>query len=82
MRKVFRIIKNELSEEGVKAFHPLWYRIEQRRTILFFLHWWGTPSFAPPHMFENDCDAMHCIKRHYQNAIVYDYYSENKCKNI
>jgi hypothetical protein len=81
MRKVFRIIKNELSEEGTKAFHPLWYRIEQRHTVLFFIRWWGTPSFAPPHLFENDCDAMKHIKKHYPNAIVYDYYSENKCKN-
>lgn len=80
MRKVFRITKNELSEEGAKAFHPLWYRIEQRHTLLFFIHWWGTPSFAPPHLFENDCDAMKHIKVRYPNAIVYDCYSENKCK--
>lgn len=81
MRKVFRIIKNELSKEGAKAFHPLWYRIEQRHTLLFFIHWWGTPSFAPPHLFENDCAAMNHIKEHYPNAIVYDYYSENKYQN-
>ena len=81
MRKVFRIIKNELSEEGMKAFHPLWYRIEQRHTILFFLHWWGTPFFKPPHLFENDCDAMKHIIKHCPNAVVYDYYSDNKCKS-
>ena len=77
MRKVFRIIKNELSKEGEKAFHALRYKIEQRYTLLFFIHWWGTPSFEPPHLFENDCDAMKFIKKHYPNAIVYDYYSEN-----
>jgi hypothetical protein len=80
MRKVFRIIKNELSEEGAKAFHPLWYKIEQRHTLLFFIHWWGTPSFEPPHVFENDCAAVKKIMKHYPDAIVYDYYSENKCK--
>ena len=52
MRKVFRIIKNELTEEGKKAFHPYWYKIEQRHTLLFFVHWWGTPTFEPPHYFE------------------------------
>ena len=81
MRKKFRIVKNELSEEGLKAFHPPRYRIEQRHTFLFFIHWWGTPSFEPPHLFENDCYAMKYITKHYPNAIVYDYYSENKCKN-
>ena len=80
MRKVFRIIKNELSEEGAKASHPLWYRIEQRHTLLFFFHWWGTPSFEPPYLFVNDCDAIKYIKEYYPNAIVYDYHSENKCE--
>lgn len=81
MRKVFRIIKNELSEEGAKASHPLRYKIEKRYTLMFFIHWWGTPSFPPPHLFENDCAAMKYIMEHCPNAIVYDYYSENKCKN-
>jgi len=81
MRKVFRIIKNDLSKEGSMAFYPLLYRIEQRHTVLFFIHWWGTPSFAPPHLFTNDCDAIKHIKEHYPNVIVYDYYSENKCKS-
>lgn len=81
MRKVFRIIKNKLSEEGEKAPYALRYKIEQRYTLLFFVHWWGTPSFEPEHMFENDCDAMKKIMKHYPNAIVCDYYSENTCKS-
>lgn len=76
-RKEFRIVKNDWH---IVCPHPLLYKIEQRYTIFFFIHWWGTPSFAPPHLFENDCDAMRCIKRYCPNAIVYDYYSENKCK--
>ena len=80
MRKVFRIIKNKLSEEGEKAPHALRYKIEQKYTLFFFIHWWETPSFEPEHMFENNCDAMKKIMKHYPNAIVYDYYSENKCK--
>jgi len=78
IRKKFRIINNEV--HCPEAFHPYWYRIEQRHTILFFIHWWGTPEFEPPHNFEFVCDAMNHIKKHYSNAIVYDYYSENKCK--
>ena len=79
MRKIFRIIKNDLA--CPEAYHPLWYRIEQRHTILFFIHWWSTPEFEPPHNFENDCNAMKCIKAYHPDAIVYDYYSENKCNN-
>ena len=87
-RKLARILPLESADMCInstnpyvkKAFHHPWYRIEQRYTLLFFIHWWGTPSFAPPHLFENDCDTMRHIKKHYPNAIVYDYYSENKCK--
>ena len=71
MRKKFRIVHNKLSEEGKKAFHALLYRIEQRYTILFFIHWWGTPSFEPPHNFEFTCDAIRHIKKHYSKAIIY-----------
>lgn len=71
MRKKFRIINNEV--HCPEAFHPLWYRIEQRYTVLFFIHWWGTPCFEPPHNFEKVNDAVKHIKEHYPNAIVYDY---------
>jgi len=70
MRKRFRIVNNELSEEGKKAFHPLWYKIEQRHTLLFFFHWWGTPEFAPPHYFEKYQDAERHIREYYPNAII------------
>lgn len=82
MRKVFRISKNELSEAGKQAFHPLWYRIEQRYTFLFFIHWWGTPTFAPPHYFEKANDAYNYIKKHYPKAVIYDNHSGNntQCK--
>ena len=69
-RKHFRIIKNELSEEGAKAFHPLWYRIEQRYTILFFIHWWSAPTFAPPHLHNSYVDAYDYIKEQCPNAII------------
>lgn len=70
MRKRFRIVNNELSEEGKKAFHPLWYKIEQRHTLLFFFHWWGTPEFAPPHYFEQRQEAEEYIRKYHPNAII------------
>ena len=83
MKKIFRIIDNPLSEEGTKAFHPLWYKVEQKHYILFGLvSWWGTPYFAPPHYFENDCDAIRYIKEQCPNSVVYDGYSENKQKRL
>ena len=78
MRKKFRIVNNEI--HCPEAFHPLWFRIEQRHTIFFFIHWWGTPEFEPPHNFEKVNDAMKHIKEHYPNAIVYDCYSRNHCQ--
>ena len=81
MRKKFRIVWNELSKEGLKAFHPLRYRIEQRYTLLFFIHWWDAPMFAPPHNFEFVRDAVKHIKEHFPNAIIYDGYSDNNINN-
>lgn len=69
MRKIFRIVRNELSKEGEQAYHPLRYRIEQRRTILCFIHWWSTPLFAPPHLFEFPDEAVEKIKEECGNNI-------------
>lgn len=73
-RKEFRISNNY---SACRGFHPLWFKIEQKYTLLFFFHWWGTPTFDPPHSFRYYDDALKCIKEHYPNAIVYD----NKCKD-
>ena len=70
MSKLFRIVRNNLSKEGAKAFHPLRYRIEQRYTLLFIIHWWGTPVFEPPHNFEDISGAMNHILKHYPNAFI------------
>lgn len=78
MRKKFRIVNNEI--HCPEAFHPLWFRIKQRYTIFFFIHWWGTPEFEPPHLFESPNSAAKAIKDKYPNAIIYDYYSDNKRK--
>lgn len=67
--KKFRIIRNELSEEGEKCFHPLRYRIEQRHTILCFIRWWATPEFAPPHNFETPDEAINKIIEERNNNV-------------
>ena len=48
-KKKFRIVRNEW--HTMDCIDPLLYRIQQRHTILCFLHWWDTPEFAPPHLF-------------------------------
>lgn len=71
MKKVFRIVRNKLSKEGEKSCKSLRYRIEVRHTILFFIHWWDTPEFEPPHNFVNIKEAFDCIYEHYPNAVVW-----------
>ena len=34
------------------------WKIEERYTLFFFLHWWNTPYFSPPHRFEYLNDAV------------------------
>lgn len=48
--KRFRIVMNS------SPFLP--WTIEERYTMLFFIHWWDTPSFMPPHYFETMEDAI------------------------
>ena len=63
-KKHFRIVK----EERVTGILP--YRIQERYTILFFLHWWGTPTFAPPHLHQTYVQAFYYIKDQCPNAII------------
>ena len=63
-KKHFRIIK----EDRVTGILP--YKIQERYTILFFIHWWSTPTFAPPHLHDNYVDAYNYIKEQYPNAII------------
>lgn len=63
-RKHFRIIR----EERVIGILP--YRIQERYTIFFFIHWWSTPTFAPPHLFDSYWDAYDYIKMECPNAII------------
>ena len=63
-RKHFRIVK----EDRITGILP--YRIQQRHTILFFLHFWSSPEFAPPHLFDNYANAHKFIRTQYPNAII------------
>ena len=70
MAKRFRITRNELSREGEQDSSPLLYRIEQRCTILFFIHWWDAPIFEPPHNFRSVSEAFMAITSHYPDAVI------------
>jgi hypothetical protein len=73
--KKFRIVRNNLSSEGEKAFRPLRFRIEQYHHLLFgLIHWWETPEFAPPHNFEATWEAAYAIWEHYPDAVIYEKY--------
>lgn len=63
-RKHFRVIK----EERVTGILP--YRIQERYTILFFIHWWSTPTFAPPHLHDTYTEAYNYIKEQRPKAII------------
>lgn len=80
MKKVFRIVRNNLSKEAEESFHPYRYRIEVRHTILFFIHWWSAPEFEPPHNFEHTSEAYNCIKEHCPNSIVYSLFVQSSWK--
>lgn len=64
-KKTFRIIK----EKRVTGILP--YAIQQRHTILFVFHFWSSPEFEPPHLFETANEAYKAIKEHYSDAIIY-----------
>lgn len=51
--KRYRIVKTD------SRIYP--WKIEERYTLFFFLHWWNTPSFAPQHRFERPDDAVNKI---------------------
>lgn len=68
--KTFRILKNNLSKEAENSDYPYRYRIEQRHTILFFIHFWSSPDFAPPHNFKTPKEADSHIREHCPRAFV------------
>lgn len=43
----------------VKSGNPyLPWKIEERYILLFFIRWWDSPSFAPPHLFNTKEEAF------------------------
>ena len=49
------------------------YKILQRHTILLFIHWWSTPEFAPPHLFEKYESAFNYILEQDPKANIINY---------
>lgn len=73
MRKVFRVSRMSISKANEGNLFILRYKLEQRYGLI--LHFWGSPSFAPPHLFRTSEEALKCAKKHYPNCVVYDNYS-------
>lgn len=73
MKKVFRISEMPISKTNEGNPNILRYKLEQRFGLIF--HFWGSPSFAPPHLFARVEDALKCAKEHYPNCVVYDNHS-------
>lgn len=46
------------------------YVIKERYTILFFIHWWSTPTFAPPHFHPSYESAYNYLIEQNPNAII------------
>ena len=63
-KKHFKIIK----EKRVTSTLP--YRILERYTVFFFIRWWGTPTFAPPHLHQTYKEAYDYIKEQRPKAII------------
>ena len=78
MKKVFRISEIECAKQHINNPRIAHYKLEQRFGLIF--HFWGSPSFAPPHLFPTDKEAFKCAKEHYPNCVVYDNYSGAKTK--
>lgn len=34
------------------------WKIQERYILLFFIRWWDTPTFAPPHLFKTKDEAF------------------------
>lgn len=69
--KVFRIVKI-VGRANKNSPYVIRYKIEQRFTFLSFIHWWGSPKFAPPHLFVTANKAFTHIICKVPDAVVYD----------
>ena len=63
-KKKYRIVKLD------SVYHLHDYKIEERYTILFFIHWWSTPQFAPPHRHPSYESAYNYILEQNPKAII------------
>ena len=72
--KHFRINKIDIGKPNENNPYVLRYKIEQRHTFMFFFHYWSSPEFAPPHMFQTVAQAIYTIIEKYSNVdIDYNY---------
>lgn len=73
MKKIFRIVKRDVTESVSfqKDAKWLYYKVEQKFRIFGIPAYWGSPSFAPPHLFHDIDDAVERINRKCDNARIY-----------
>lgn len=71
--KHFRIKSEDVTRfycDGVKRTR---YTLEQRFTVFFFIHFWSSPVFAPPHTSLYKDELINNIKEHYSKFKIIEY---------
>lgn len=71
MKTIFRIVKRDVSHRLKDNPYVLLYKIEQKFRIFGIPAYWGTPTFAPPHLFHDIDDAVERINKKCKNASKY-----------
>ena len=61
MRKKFRIRKIDVSDTNKDNPYVFRFKLEQKITLLPFVHFWDSPFFAPPHLFTTEDDAYNYL---------------------
>ena len=59
--KKYRIVKSD------NRYLP--WKIQERYILFFFIKWWDTPSFAPPHYFRTKEEAFVYL----EDELVYNF---------
>lgn len=67
--KEFRIVKIEYAKGHEDNPNVFKYKIEQRFGLIF--HFWGSPEFAPPHLFVTAQAAYDYVKKIIPRSAVY-----------
>lgn len=54
-----------------KSANQFWpWKIQERYTLFFFIKWWNSPSFAPPHLFKTKEEAFAYLVNKFDDDVV------------